>query len=300
MKRTFFLEWFMKRVGWMMCGGAAVVAVLVGVSGCGVSEKSLAQAQQRLDTLVAKGIPDSLLSDAKVFLFQAKGAQERGNSREAATNADSALVYIDKAEKAYGDAMENIKPKLVEQRSALGERRSALSGPQLHKADSLLAQSDSLLAGGLVMQAAHQLQQVEQRFEQLRADEQNARELLAVVAGSWQAVLQLSGEGAQGVEKRSMSFGRDGTLAISEERLGRSSEALREDWKFLSWGEWELMGDTILMHIKREQCVKQDFYNLVNGSWQKKSGPIYDSTLSDRSKDRFMVVSDLKADFKRR
>ena len=44
--------------------------VFLVIAGCGVSKRALNDAEKRIEALKSKGVPDSSLSRAKVFLYQ--------------------------------------------------------------------------------------------------------------------------------------------------------------------------------------------------------------------------------------
>jgi hypothetical protein len=55
-------------VKWLTVAGVAVIGFWA--AGCGVSDRFLDDAQKRIDFLTARGVPDSLLGEAKVYLYQ--------------------------------------------------------------------------------------------------------------------------------------------------------------------------------------------------------------------------------------
>jgi hypothetical protein len=76
---------------------------------------------------------------------------------------------------------------------------------------------------------------------------------------------------------------------------------MKEDWKFISWGNYDFRGDTIILSINREKCPKQIFtrYWTNEKVWKKEVKPTYDSTLTE-PKIEFITYKTLKEDFKKR
>ena len=111
-------------------------------------------------------------------------------------------------------------------------------------------------------------------------------------------------EGYKAMETRKFTFKKDGKYEADEQMKGQTSEFTKEDWKFLSWGDYELKGDTIFLYVKREKCVKQLYHNYkeIKGKmrWEPFEAPTYDSTITDGSKDRYFTFDYVKQYFDRK
>jgi len=103
------------------------------------------------------------------------------------------------------------------------------------------------------------------------------------------------------MEKKVFIFNKDGSAKLVESKKGQSSQVLKEDYEFNSYGTYDLLGDTIMIFIKRFASVKQNFENQVdkNGKkvWETQKQPTYDSTITDGSQDRWIPFTEMQADF---
>jgi hypothetical protein len=276
------------------------------VAGCGVSTKKLNTAEKRIATLQQNGVPDSLLTEARVLLVQARTAKQLGNGIGAKSQYDSLEKLLAKAESTYGATTDQIKPGVMALRKSIGEKKLTLSGVHLKEADSLLAILDATIAKNDWQSAKDEAASVDTAIISLLKNEQMAKEVKPKVIGSWNEteVIKNKEEGSNAVEKKSFTFAPDGKLDIIEERNGQTNPALKEDWKFESLGTWSLKGDTVLMSITREKCFKQIYQNLkVKGGkkeWVKFEKPPYDSTIANGKKDRYMAFDYIKANFKKK
>jgi hypothetical protein len=214
------------------------------------------------------------------------------------------MKVLDKAEEFYAKAVQELKPEIEAVKKALSEQSSTLNGPQRAFADSVMAVADSCAALDRMFQARDTLARLEKLMPALLANEKKAQALKPRIVGTWKEVAQPDGIGFTAVQTTIFKLGKDGDMEISEEKKGTSNVALKEDWKFLSWGNWELKGDTLLMHVSREKLVRQIFDILTkkpDGStyWKHKVAPTYDTTITDGRKDKQLTYTDLKATFKK-
>jgi outer membrane murein-binding lipoprotein Lpp len=281
---------------------AVVLGSVVGcalVVGCGVSEQKLDEAKTHLETLTSKGVPDSMLTDAKVLLVNARTAIKTGNTGLATRNADSMFTIISSVEAWYDKKTKEITPDVEKRKTALEARKGKLSGEQLAVADSLLAEVDSLMANNWVLQAQTTLVALDTTFGVLEEDEERMKEVVDAVPGRWAEQAESAGKGLSAVRTKKFTFNKDGTVSFTETMKGRSAPDLKEDWKFQSWGTWKPKGDTVFIHVEREKCVRKNFQNLVNGKWQKNSTPPYDSTFTDGHKDLFMTYTYMEENMKK-
>jgi hypothetical protein len=288
------------------CKVSVVLCCLIAcafILGC-VSDKKLDQAETRIQSLQQKGVPDSLLTEARVLLVQSRTSKKLGNGAGAKHDYDSLEKLLITAEAAYGATTASVKPFVDSLRKSLGDRKLNLTGPQLKDADSLLAFLDSYIKANKWPEAKIKGLEVDATFRALDQDEKKMKELKPKITGTWSGSQKITEEGAKAVEKKTVTFGADGKFDITEERSGLTNEALKEDWKFESLGNYSLKGDTVLMHVTREKCLKQVYENLKVAAgkkqWVKSQKPTYDSTITSGKKDRFMTFEFLQANFKKR
>ena len=110
-------------------------------------------AEKRVNALSEKGVPDSSLSRAKVFLYQAKDAKQRGNVGLAKMSADSMRILIAQAEAQYEDNMNRLKPWIQQQKQHIQQATAHLTGLHKRHADSLMGVIDSFIAMNWLLQA---------------------------------------------------------------------------------------------------------------------------------------------------
>lgn len=270
---------------------------------CGVSNKKLDAAEKRLTALQEKGLPDSMLVDAKMFVFNARTANKMGNPAEAKRLYKLLLADLQKKEAWGGSAVEQTKPFVDSMRAIFKQKKKALSGMQLKTADSIINYIDSLASKSWMRQAKENCLLFDTIITALLTDEVNAKKLKSTIVGTWVSERTPEGNRYKARELRSITFGADGKLQITEEFKGQSSDYLKEDWRFVSFGTWDAIGDTALFQIKREKCERQIFWNLdekKGKKWIKKEKPTYDSTIASGRKDKFMTLSDILSDFKKK
>jgi hypothetical protein len=292
----------MRSERWRLIFVAAICVVAAVIAGCGVSGKKLNAAEQRIALLQQKGVPDSLLTEARVLLVQSRTAKQLGNGIGAKSQYDSLEKLLATAEASYGATTGQLKPGIEAMRKSIADKKLTLTGAHLKEADSLLALLDATIAKNDWQSAKEVAAMVDTAVNSLLKNEVTAKEIKPKVVGTWTSteVIKNKEEKSNAVEKKSFTFAPDGKLDITEERNGQTNEALKEDWKFESWGTYSLKGDTILMNITREKCLKQVYENLKNKKWVKFEKPPYDSTISNGKKDRYMAFDFLKAGFKKK
>ena len=262
--------------------------------------------EERIKVLEEKGVPDSVLANVKVYLYQYETGKKMSNSGLVRTYKDSLKNGITIAEAWYEKAMTTNKPIVDQLRKSFVDRKATLSGLALKDADSLLKIADSLIAKNWMVGARTKLESMDTVMGILVENEEKAKELRKKLIGTWKDVHTLHAPEESGMrfharDIRVFKFCDDGSFYSSEERKGQTTPFLKEDWKFLSWGTFDLMGDTIYQFITREKCTKQIYTqkNVKLNKWESKKNPTYDSTITDGAKDRFITYSDLKLDFKK-
>jgi hypothetical protein len=284
---------------------ALCLSALMILASCSVSERSLKNAEKRINTLLQRGVPDSSLSRAKVFLYQARDAVQRENHGLARSSADSMRVLIAQAEEKYARDMERLKPYLANLRAKAQQTRNEISGLHAKRLDSLLRRVDSLTQINWLIAAEAEANKVDSLLPRFKFEQQRADELRTRVTGSWVCSNKITHDvdkTVNAVEKKIFTFNPDGKATLVENKQGKSSPFLKEDWEFRSWGTWDLYGDTVCMFVNRFACTRQNFeeYHNNNGkiTWDKKVDPTYDSTITDHSQDRWISYTDLTTDFK--
>jgi hypothetical protein len=274
--------------------------LVVMLAGCGVSEKKLKDAEQRMQTLQDNGVPDSLLTEARVLISQSRTSKKLGNGIGAKTQFDSAMSILAKAEGNYGATTTEIKPSVEAARKSLGDRKLNLSGVILKEADSLLGVIDALINANKWPDAKAKCQEIEAIFAGLEKDQKLVKEVRPKIIGTWSGTYDDKANGAKAVEKKQFTFGAEGKIDITEERSGLTSPEFKEDWKFQSGGTYDLKGDTILISITHEKRLKMVYQHLKQKKWVKDEKPPYDSVITSGKKDRWMAFADLKENFKKK
>ena len=122
-----------------------LITVSVGtvMTGCG-KKASVEEVEARMNVLTEKGIPDSVLANLKVYIYNIRSGQKVNNFTIVKKYSDSMRVAIVKAEEWYANALETTKPYLESLRKSIVERKSNLTGLHLLTADSILNIADSL------------------------------------------------------------------------------------------------------------------------------------------------------------
>jgi len=273
------------------------VVMLIGMIGCGMGQKEIDEAKSRIEALKAKGVPDSLLSSPRVFLSQVQSAKKGGNSGILRQYGDSLMNSIERAETWYEASIKEAKPFVDSLRQSLSSRKEGLSGLHLAYADSILNAADSLVKNNLVFTAKDKCLHLDTMLPKLHEEQVVAQKIQPRLLGKWNSTRVVEKLG--GVEKRTLQFGKDGSLKVTESMKGQTQPALKEDWEFISWGTYALRGDTVYFNIEREKCPRQIFWNRQDNKWVKSEKPVYDSTITDGRKDRFMTYDYIKEQFKK-
>jgi hypothetical protein len=183
--------------------------------------------------------------------------------------------------------------------------KANLSGLQAKKIDSLMVPVDSLLNLKWILSAHTLIKDIEVRLPSLEADQVKSDNLKNTIPGDWiceNITKSTEFKEIHAVEKKIFSLSRDGKAKLVENKKGQSGQYLKEDYEFISWGTYDLLGDTLCLFIDRFAAVRQNFEKLYveNGKkvWKKEPQPTYDSSITDGSQNRFITFSDLKEDFK--
>ena len=282
------------------------IAFLV-IAGCSVSKKTLEDAEKRVEALRSKGVPDSSLSRAKVFLYQASDAKIRGNMGLARTSADSMRILIAQAESQYKDDMSRLKPWINSKKSFIAEETANLTGLHKKHLDSLMGIIDSFITINWLLHAESNVKELINYLPKLKSDEERAAELRPRILGAWtctQITKHSEDKSIHAVEKKIFTFNNNSKVTLVENKKGKSTPYFKEDWEFISNGTWDVKGDTIFLFVERFKSARQDFWDKKEkdnrSEWVKTSHPRYDSLITDGSQDRLITFHDLMGDFDKR
>lgn len=273
---------------------------MVWLVGCGVSEKKMDTLGASIDSLSEMGLPDSVLSDAKILLRTARGKFKAADLGAAGRNFDSASTLVDKAREFYAAKMQELGPEVNGLVKDMTEKKGALTGPNLHVADSVMAQIDSLMQINYLFQARHVLGKMEKLMPALLEDEEKGTKLRKRIIGTWVETARPDGVGSTSVVKTILELNKDGSLVKKESKKGQSTDYLKEDWAFESTGSWAMKGDTVVMTVTNEKCLRQIYtqYHHKKKKWIREVKPTYDSTLAAPKIEPIAWV-DLDGDFRK-
>lgn len=274
----------------------------ISIIGCKGGPK-LEEVESRISALVEKGVPDSVIADVRIAVYNVSMGKKTNNSTLIRKYTDSMAIGIEKAEKWYSDAMVQNKPYLENLKKTIVEKKANLSGLHLKTADSLLAICDSFVNINWLVQARVKMDKLDTLMPFLLENEKKAAEIKNKVIGKWidSHIIQAEESNYRAKSTRIFNFGKDGKFESSEEMVGQTTPFMKEDWMFISWGEYNFRGDTIVMSINREKCPRQIFtqLNVKENKWTKNVKPSYDSTLTI-PKIETVTFKTLKEDFKKR
>jgi hypothetical protein len=281
-----------------------VIGVSAFVSGCGgASDKKISEIEGRIKALEAKGVPDSVLSNIKVYTYNVATGKKAGNMSTAIAYTDSMIKGIKIAEDWYTNTMASYKPAVESLKSSLAAKKSNLSGLQLRAADSMLAIVDSFVKIDWLIQAKSKLCDFDTMMTDLQKCEKTAAQIKKVLPGTWTDIHKIKSDDGKysATEKRIYKFGADGSYNAQEEMKGQTMEYFKEDWQFVSSGTYDLKGDTIRIYITKEKCPHQVYtqFNMKEKRWIEQKKPTYDSTITNHSKDKFMTFKDMREVFKK-
>jgi len=281
------------------------LTALIVLAGCTPSDRFMDSAQKRIDVLKSKGVPDSSLSQAKVFIYDCRENKRLGKTSESWKSASALRHELANAEALYNDHIAKLQPSIDSLMSIIRISEQSLTGLQKKKLDSMKTVIDSFVRINWFLQAYARAQELTAALPQLKFDEDRARELRDRIPGTWVCINVIKGQGNKDIsttEKKVFTFNKDGTVKLDENKHGQSSAFLKEDWQFLSNGTYDFKGDTICLFINHFAAIRQDFNRLyIEGNkknWKLEKGATYDSTITDGSQDRYITFTDLKEDFK--
>lgn len=284
---------------------APLALSVILVAGCSVSQRSIDDAQRRINELKAKGVPDSSLSDAVKYLYGATYAKEKDDKTLARKSLDSARILIAQSEALYTENAARLKPFTDSLLAALTKARSEFTGMQLKSLDSALAVINAFVNKNWIYQIEDNCKKCVAMLPTLKFNEERAKELKVRLPGEWVCTNQTKSDADKtinAVEKKIFTFNKDGKVTLVETKKGQSAKNLKEDWEFQSFGTWDCLGDTIHIFVDRFACKRQNFETLIEKdgkkNWEKRAEKTYDSLITDHSQDRWLPFSEMSEDFK--
>jgi hypothetical protein len=269
------------------------IAGCVIATGC-ISQKTIDSYGDRLKSLEEKGVPDSLLSSIRVYISQANEGKRSGNGTVTKASVDSLKTSVAAAEKWSDDLVATAKPHVDSLQKLFTGQKAGLTGMQLKEADSLLAVLDSYVKKSWYQQAQTTADYINSVMPVLLKDEAAALTVAKELPGTWIKMKKHTENGANAVEKRTVTFDKNGTFTMDEQMKGQTSQQLKEDWQFMSQGTYSIKGDTLLLNVQKEQCPREIYENLVKGKWVKNAKKPHDTTITNGSKDQFFTFDYLK------
>jgi hypothetical protein len=272
--------------------------------GCGGGKKAIGEYETKLKTLEANGTPDSLLSTIRVYIMQAKGGIQSNNGTLVKASLDSLKSTVAAAEKWQTEGTQAAKTHVDGLVATLTGKKNGLSGLQLKQADSLLNMAEGLIKKNWYLQASRFVDELDTLMPVLIKDEAAAKKVAEKLPGTWSMTKKLTQDAANATEKKKVTFSKQGAFEMEESMNGKTSPSLKEDWQFQTAGSYEIKGDTILLSVKKEKCLKETYWNLtIKGNkqdWVKNVKKPYDTVITNGAKDRFFTFTYLTEEFKKK
>jgi hypothetical protein len=272
--------------------------------GCGGGKKAIEAYETQLKTLEANGTPDSLLSTIRVYISQAKGGMQTNNGTLVKASLDSLKATVAAAEKWQTEGTQAAKAHVDGLVSTLTGKKAGLTGQQIKQADSLLSLADALIKKNWYLQARRFVDELDTLMPFLIKDEAAAKKVAEKLAGTWSMTKKLTQDAANAVEKKKVTFTNKGTFEMEESMNGKTSPQLKEDWQFQTAGSYEIKGDTILLSVQKEKCLRETYWNLTQKGnkqdWVKNVKKPYDTVITNGAKDRFFTFEYLNEEFKKK
>lgn len=285
--------------------GFGIFFLFLMFAACGKSTNNkIQQAERMADSLRAIGVPDSLLTDVDVMVFQAKTNKERSRGKEASKAADSALILVRIAQKNY----ESVSSEAVRSATVLldemEKKLESLSGLRRETLAQGLKAIDSLMKSKLLLQASALTSEMSNLLPTLLEDEVLTKKNTPLVVGAWaRETIEKDNEvGTNSKEIEKYEFSRDGKFVVNESKKGNYDKKIFLDYSYISTGNYVLNGDTVKMYVKH---IKGYNHNKVlvdeaANKWKQVEEAPFDSSVTDGKQDRFQTYSLLKQHFKRK
>lgn len=302
--------------------GICFLSVVLLFTGCKSYEQKVEGVQSRLKALEDKGLPDSVITPVRIAIVASQGEKKRNRGGEANKKLKEATSAVKKAEDFFENSLSVKKPEVAARFNSVREKVSKeLKGLHKYDADSLLSEVDSLLKKDFVFKAERALEKFEKDYPKMARAQVLADSLRPKVRGRWvftEVTKHQEDKNVNAVEKKVFTFEGNGKSMFVEEKHGQSAPNLKEDWKFETWGNWDMKGDTVWVIATKFTQHKQTFWqfnentrkwghmNNENKFVDGKPNEIAAETLTlDKNKDaivkqnRYIVYRDLQDEYKK-
>ncbi len=283
----------------------ALTAFLVGCSS--VKQDQINEISGRLDELTKTGLPDSVLLEARDAVFKINAAKSENDNVALKLSYELALAELAKADSILAQSIQDKKPVIAKRLSnLLASSDEQLTG--LHRAaiDSLLTETGTLLEKNWVIDAESLISEGDSLFEVLKEEQAEAKKLRPRLFGTWKFRNVLTNSmdpEVNAVVQKTFTLRRNGTASFINTKKGKSGPKLKEDWKFETYGTWEMKGDTIHILTERFVCPRQNMWDLKvvdeKEKWVLNAQPTFNDTITDGSQDRHISYTNLIEDFRR-
>ncbi|MDR0303426.1 MAG: hypothetical protein LBH98_01465 [Chitinispirillales bacterium] len=290
--------------------------------GCQSFQKKIEDTQARLMMLENKGLPDSLITPIRISITAAQGEMKRNRGGNANKNLKAAITAVKKAEEVLENSIETKKPEIIARYNSVKDKvKKDLRALHKYDADSALAVVDSFIKIDFVFKAEAFLEKFEKDYPKLLRAQFIADSLRPKVQGTWtfiETTKNSEDKNVNAIEKKIFSFNKGGNSKFVEEKHGQSSTNLKEDWKFETWGTWDMKGDTVWVIATKFIQNKQTFwqFNELTKKWghvdnenkfvDNKPNVIEAETLTiEKNKDdivkqnRYIIYQDLLDEYKK-
>lgn len=253
--------------------GISFLSVFLLLTGCQSFQEKIDSTQARLKVLQDKGLPDSVITPIRISIVAAQGEMKRNRGSEANKNLKLAIDAAKRAEDFLENSLTVKKPEIVARFNSIKSKvEKDLKTLHKHDADSLLATIDSLIKIDFVFKAERFLEKFEKDYPKMARAQFVADSLKPKVRGTWtftETTKNTEDKNVNAIEKKIFTFSADGKSKFVEEKHGQSSSNLKEDWKFETWGTWDMKGDTVWVIANRFIQYKQTFwqFNELTKKW---------------------------------
>ena len=252
----------------------SALTVALFLTACQPFEARFADVRDRLNALEGKGLPDSVIAPVRLSLVAAEGHRARNRGSDANKALREGLAAVVRAEDFLENSLSVKLPEIRKRRDALAARvNSDLRGLHKQSADSILQQIDSLLDIKFVFRAERVVKQMEDNFPRKQRSQHLADSIRPLINGTvWtytERTTHAHDKNVNAVENKTFRFNRDGTAYFEERKQGQSAPNLRENYRFETWGTWDMRGDTIHILANRFTQHRQEFWQLneLTGRW---------------------------------
>ena len=259
----------MKHLIWVSC-----LAAILFLVGCKSFDERVVEVNERLSVLENKGLPDSVVSPARLALTSAQGNNARNRGGEANKDLKKAETAVANAEEFLENTLNTKKPEVVARFNKIVKNvDNDLRGLHRKDADVVLNQIDSLLKINFVFKAEKIINQFEKDYKKMTRAQFLADSLRPKINGSTWTFMETTknteDKNVNATEKKVFKFNKDGSSYFVEQKSGQSTPYLKEDWKFETWGTWDMKGDTVHVIATKFTQHKQTFwqFNELTKKW---------------------------------